>query len=155
MNSLSEIGQLEITGAYPRAIEALEEQLHADPGNIEVVARPGFNLWYVAHEADRMGKGLPVESYRKRFMELLREYREKGLSSGEFCWAFGLGLDLFWHEFPDATETMGPELLSQAEKLDPFWGRIRNGKVMQVELNQRIKDKGIFSRYYQVGDSNP
>lgn len=150
MNSLSEIGQLEITGAYPRAIEALEGLLHRDPGNIEIVARLGFNLWYAAHEADRMGKRLPVESYRKRFMELLREHREKGLSSGEFCWAFGLGLDLFWYEFPGATETMGPDLLSRAEKLDPFWMRIRKGNVKQVEIDRRFKDKGIFSSYYQV-----
>ena len=109
--------------------------------------RLGFNLWYAAHEDLRMCKGLPVERYAARFMELFRQYQSQMNGDPDFCWAFGLGISLFWFEFPGATEALGEALLSRAKELDPFYGRLD-----QEEMQRRFFGRGIFAKYYGVAE---
>jgi hypothetical protein len=151
MKSLDEIHNLEKAEQYPEVIDSLEERLKKDPSDIETVIRLGFNLWYAAHENQRMQKQLPEGKYRKRFMELLRIYKRSLWNNPDFCWAYGLGLALFWYEFPDASEKIGKELINQACKLDPFWAAVKNQNATLAEMKKRLKGRGIFEVYYNLG----
>ena len=42
----------------------------------------------------------------------------------DFCWAFGLGLSVFWFEFPGASDKLDGALLERAKELDPFYARL-------------------------------
>jgi hypothetical protein len=140
---------LEVQEDYPAAIDALEERLAAAPNDREVAIRLGFNLWYAVAEAQRMGKCLPVARYAARFMELLREY-EPGLGGdADFCWAYGLGISLFWHRFPDATEELGEAMLARAKELDPFYASLFH-EGAQRAIAERFRGRGIFAHYYAV-----
>lgn len=119
------------------------------PSEREVVIRLGFNLWYAAHEDARMRKGLPVEQYALRFMDLLHEHRLQMEGDSDFCWAFGLGLTLFWFEFPGADENLGEALLTRAKDLDPFYARLYIGKTQEEEI-ARFRGRGIFASYYGI-----
>jgi len=147
----NEIHQLEMEESYPAAIEAIEARLRADPADVEAVIRLGFNLWYAAHGMDRMQKVLPKEAYATRFMELLGAYRQRLADNADFCWAFGLGISLFWFEFPGADEATGEALLAQARLLDPFYRHLFS--MGQEKIAERFRGRGIFAAYYAVADA--
>jgi len=140
------IHRLEVAEDYPAAIDALEARLSADPHDAEAVTRLGFNLWFAVVENDRMQKALPVQGYAERFMELFSIYRDRLSDCTDFCWAFGLGMSMFWYYFPKATEGEGNRLLHRARTLDPFWARLLKPG---ADLT-RLKDRGIFAKYYNV-----
>ncbi len=140
---LDKIHEIEVREDYPAAIDALEARLQADPSEKETVIRLGFNLWYAAHEEARLRKGLPTERYGRRFMDLFREYRAELQDDADVCWAFGLGISLFWHEFPGADEPLGKALLARAKSLDCFYCRMK-----QEEMSVRFRGRGIFASYY-------
>ena len=144
--SLKEIHLLEVREIYPSAIEALEERLLQNPLEGETVTRLGFNLWYATHEQARLRLPLPTEKYKARFMDLLNEYRPQMDADADFCWAFGLGISLFWFEFPGADENMGHELIERAKDLDSFYLRMN-----QEEMRERFQGRGIFASYYAIG----
>ena len=108
---------------YPDAVDALEARLASDPSDAESVLRQGFNLWYAVVEDMRMGLKLPIEQYATRFMALYGLYAEELSDNADFCCVFGLGISMFWHYFPDATEEQGNHLLKRARELDPFWAK--------------------------------
>ena len=140
------IHDLEVREDYPAVIDALESRLNADPADDEAVRRLGFNLWYAVVEQARMGKTLPVEQYAGRFMQVYRAYAHRLADDADFCWAFGLGMSLFWYNFPGATEAEGNRLLDHARHLDPMWQRVgEDGADMS-----RLKGRGIFAAYYDV-----
>jgi hypothetical protein len=143
--SLDDIHELEVRDDYPAAIDALEERLRADPSERETVIRLGFNLWYAVVEADRMQKQLPTERYATRFMELFREYRSRFDSDADFCWAYGVGISLFWFQFLGADESLGVGLLARAKELDSFYTRMQ-----QSEIIERYRGRGIFAKYYAI-----
>ena len=142
------IHDLEVHEDYPAAIDALEARLAAHPTEYEAVRRLGFNLCYAVVEQMRMGKALPVQDYATRFMELFRQYADQLADDADFCWAFGLGMSLFWHDFPGATEEEGHRLLDRARSLDPFWAHVHEPDA-QRDLS-RLQNRGIFSAYYHV-----
>lgn len=142
------IHELEVCEDYPAVMDALEARLAADPADYEAVRRLGFNLWYAVIEQRRMGKELPVEQYASRFMELYREYAQRLVNDADFCWAFGLGISMFWYKFPGATEDEGKGLLERARALDPFWKRFGQPGVEQDM--SRLRNRGIFAAYYHV-----
>lgn len=141
--SWQHIHELECREAYPDAIDALELRLASNPNDPETVIRLGFNLWFAVEGDLRMRKNLPVEQYAARFMELLKLHAEQLNDNADFCWAFGLGISMFWFLFPGATEEQGKQLLDQARSLDPFWANLGS------DLS-RLKGRGIFERYYNV-----
>ncbi len=145
----SHLHDLEVREDYPAAIDALEARLRADPAEREAVIRLGFNLWYAVVEADRMQKRLPTAAYAARFMELLRLYQSEMQDDADFCWAFGLGISLFWFDFPEADEAMGLALVRRAEEIDPFYRRMF-GAAAQGELAERFRGRGILAKYYAV-----
>ena len=147
----NEIHHLEMEESYPAAIDALEARLQADPDDAEAVIRLGFNLWYAAHEMDRMQKALPKEAYATRFMELLGAYGQRLAGNADFCWAFGLGISLFWFEFPGADEATGEALLAQAKLLDPFYSHWFS--VGQERIAERFRGRGILAAYYAIADA--
>jgi hypothetical protein len=177
--SWQEIHELEIGEKYPAAIHALEERLRENPYDYEAVIRLGFNLWYAGEEAGRMGLDLPSSEYYARMMELLELYETELADNSDFCWAFGLGLHLFFYYFPGATEQMGNDLLNRARELDPFWARFRPDYKMtwwrihivrrlpkffrrslgypfpiphetMREAAERFRGRGIFASYYDT-----
>jgi hypothetical protein len=143
----NQIHELEVGEDYPAAINALEDRLQRHPVEGEAVVRLGFNLWYAAHEDARMHRGLPTERYASRFMELFREHRPQMEGDPDFCWAFGLGLSLFWYDFPGADESLGETLLTRAKELDPFYARMD-----PQEMRVRFRGRGIFARYYAIAE---
>ena len=140
------IHELEVREDYPAAIDALEARLAADPADYEAVRRLGFNLWYAVVEQMRMGKELPVGDYARRFMELYRRYATELAKDADFCWAFGLGMSLFWFNFPGASEEEGNQLLDRARQLDAMWARLYE---QGTDLS-RLQHRGIFAKYYNV-----
>ena len=140
------IHQLEIREAYPEVIDVLEGRLMHDPADAEAVIRLGFNLWFAVVENLRMGKRLPVHQYAQRFMDLFRRHAARMSENADFCWAFGLGMSLFWFEFPGGTEEEGIRLLRRARDLDPMWDRLYEHG---TDLS-RLKGRGIFEAYYNV-----
>jgi hypothetical protein len=148
--SWPQIHVLEISEDYPAAIDALEERLRADPAETEAVIRLGFNLWYAVEENARMEKDLPVDDYARRFMELFHQYRHALIDNADFCWAFGLGMELFWYNFPGATEELGKSLLENAGKRDSFWSRFEKCACSAAEMEAHFKGRGIFQSYYNV-----
>lgn len=145
--SLEHIHQLEMREDYPAAIDALEERLRFDPTEHETVSRLGFNLWYAAVEDARMRKGLPIQRYANRFVELLREYQPQMECNADFCWAFGLGISLFWFEFPGTDQACGEALLARARGLARFYARMD-----QYEMYERFRGRGIFASYYAIAE---
>jgi hypothetical protein len=97
-----------------------------------------------------MRKGLPTERYASRFMELFHEHRSQMEDDPDFCWAFGLGLSLFWFEFPGGDENSGDALLTRARKLDPFYARMY--RMNQEEMSARFRGRGIFASYYGIAE---
>ncbi len=161
--SLDEIHELEFRDSYPAAIVALEQRLVAHPDEEETVVRLGFNYWLIAEEGDRIDPSLPTEQYAEKFMELFRAYESEFSAKPDFCFAFGLGMSLFWWLFPGATERKGKTLLRQAARLDPFYRRMitpitwfakwrwRSGRhPSHEELAQRFSGRGVLARYYGV-----
>lgn len=136
---LEEIHELEVNECYPEVIEALEERVSADFEDWESVIRLGFNLWYAIVENDRLQLNLPVEKYAPRFMDLLHEYTPKMSDNADFCWAYGLGLDLFPHLFPDATPELGKELMKRAREIDSFYAAFGD----QPSIQKRFGGRGI------------
>ena len=141
------VHDLEVREDYPSAIDALEARLAIDPDDHEAVRRLGFNLWYAVIEQMRMGKELPVEEYARRFMDLYRAYASRLAGDADFCWAFGLGMSMFWYNFPGATEEEGNRLLERARQLDPMWASLHEHG---TDLS-RLRGRGIFQSYYNVG----
>jgi hypothetical protein len=152
MLTLSEIHNLEIQEQYPRAIDELECFLQVDPRNSEIVTRLGFNLWLAVVEAERMGVQVPMDAYATRFVELLRQYEPIFPDNADFCWAFGLGIELFWFHFPGMSEEDGKALTTKARRLDTFWARFHDGSITQEELAQRLAGRGALAKYYDVGE---
>ena len=169
--SLEQIHELEINERYPDAIDALEERLDKDPHDPETIIRLGFNLWYAAEEADRMGISLPEQEYYERVMELLEEYKSELHDNADFCHAFGLGISLFPYYFPGGSQELGDSLLSRAAELDDFyasfmrqaprWYNLVPRFVRRllgtdwVERNNRrtadrFRGRGIFAAYYNI-----
>ena len=142
------IHDLEVHEEYPAAIDALECRVAADPEDSEAVIRLGFNLWYAVVEQLRMGKPLPTAQYAKRFMDLYERYSTTLADSADFCWAFGLGMSLFHHDFPGASAEEGEKLLGRARSLDAFWARFTEPGA-EVDM-ARIRNRGIFTAYYNV-----
>jgi hypothetical protein len=148
------IHQLELREDYPAAIDALEERLRIDPSEREAVVRLGFNLWYGVVEANRMQKQLPTEKYAARFMDLFRQYRTRFEGDADFCWAFGLGISLFWFNFAGADEKLGEALLTRAKEIDPFYERMLHAGG-QSEMAERFRGRGIFAKYYAIAEPIP
>lgn len=144
------IHELEIGEAYPAAIDALEERLRVHPDEMEAVIRLGFNLWYAVVEETRLKNCVPVEECAERFMKTFHTYKESLGDNADFCWAFGLGIDLFWHMFPGATKETGASLIQRAAQLDEFWNRFSKGEVPVEEYAARFAGRGIFAAYYAV-----
>jgi hypothetical protein len=144
-----DIHALEVAEDYPAAIDALESRLSQNPAETEAIIRLGFNLWYAVVEDTRMGKRLPTAQYAQRFMDLLHQYHESLQSNADFCWAFGQGIHLFWHELSGATEQLGQSLINRACALDSFWARFWTD-VSDFEAGERLKDRGILANYYNV-----
>jgi hypothetical protein len=65
----------------------------------------------------------------------------------DFCWAFGLGLSVFWFEFPGASKKLGGALLERAKELDPFYARLD-----QEEMRARFRERGIFASDYAIAE---
>ena len=144
--SWQHIHDLEMEEVYPDAIDALEARLASDPEDVEAVIRLGFNLWFAVEGDLRMRMNLPVEQYAARFMELLQLHAERLKDNADFCWAFGLGISLFWYFIPGSTEEQGKQLLQHARELDPLWANLfEPGSDLS-----RLKGRGIFERYYNV-----
>jgi hypothetical protein len=78
-------------------------------------------------------------------MDLFRHYRDPLAQDADFCWAFGLGMSLFWYDFPGATEEEGNRLLEHARRLDPMWDQLERGGDLS-----RLKGRGIFAAYYNT-----
>lgn len=161
--TLAEIHELEVTESYPAAIDALEERLKTHPAEEETVVRLGFNCWLVAEEGERIDPTLSTEQYAERFMELFRTYKDTFSESADFCFAFGLGMSLFWYLYPGATERQGKALLKRASKLDSFYKtiitpistfarwRYRTGRhASQEALARRFSGRGVLAKYYAV-----
>jgi hypothetical protein len=142
----SDIHRLELLEEYPAAIDAIEGRLAADPNETEAIIRLGFNLWYAVVEDSRMQKGLPVQQFAARFMELFDTHFLRLLNDADFCWSYGLGMSLFWFYFPGATEELGNVLLDRARTIEPFWASLHKPG---TDLS-RLKDRGIFAAYYHV-----
>jgi hypothetical protein len=153
MLSLHQIHELEVEEDYPAAIDALEERLAAAPNDREVLIRLGFNLWYAVVEADRMAKRLPVGRYAARFMALFREHEPRLGDDADFCWAYGLGLSMFWYEFPGATEELGDAMLARAKELDPFYENLLC-EGSQEATAERFRGRGILASYYGAVDAD-
>lgn len=176
--SWQEIHELEVGSKYPAAIEALEERLRENPCDYEAVIRLGFNLWYAAEGAECMGLDLPCSEYYARVMKLLEQYKPKLADNADFCWAFGLGIHLFFYHFPGATAQMGDDLMDRARNLDPFWARLYDQETwwdrtilprlprfvrrllwfaypipseVTQEAADRFRGRGIFASYYSIG----
>jgi len=146
--------QLEVAEDYPSAIDALEARLREDPNDVEAVIRLAFNLWNVAVEWYRVGvdEGL-AEQYAARFMQLYQQYKERLSGNADFCWALGLGIQLFWFELPGATEQLGNDLLDRAGELDSFYARMQRGGdagATQDKIARRFRGRGILALYYAV-----
>lgn len=140
------IGSLEKTGEHNRAIKSLEEVLLQHPGDEEAVIRLGFHYWYVTVEHDLLQVDRSAEDYGRSFMQLFRQYEAALSHHADFCWAFGLGMSMFWFEFPGATKEVGDRLLAKAKELDEFWRKFPN-----VSLKEEIAkygDRGIWTYYY-------
>ncbi len=148
MKNLDQIHELEVSHTYPEAIDALEARLQAIPDEAETIIRLGFNLWYVVVEADAMNLQLPIEIYAIRFVELLRQYEPVLSDNADFCWAFGLGIELFWYNFPAVTEDEGKALTARAGELDGFWASFRDSTITQERIAKRLTGRGILSKYY-------
>jgi hypothetical protein len=142
------IHDLEVREEYPGAIEALESRVAANPEDREAVIRLGFNLWYAVVEQMRMGKPLPTKQYAKRFMDLYGCYSTNLADSADFCWAFGLGMSLFPHDFPGASAEEGDKLLGRARSLDSFWAQFSEPGA-EVDMAP-LRNRGIFTAYYNV-----
>ncbi len=154
MLSLSQIHELEVNERYPGAIKALEERLEAFPDETETVIRLGFNLWYAVVEADRMAQ-LPVEEYSKCFVQLLRHYMPSLSDNADFCWAYGLGIELFWYHFPGGSEKEGIALTRRAGELDKFWKFFQDSTITQEQIAQHLAGRGILGEYYAVEQCTP
>ena len=163
MLSLKEIHQLEISESYPAAIEALERRLGGYPDEEETIVRLGFNYWLMAEQGERISPNLPRDEYAQRFMKLFHEYYPRFKGSADFCFSFGLGISMFWHFYPGATECLGKDLLKQAAKLDSFYKPFATASMWfakfkwfrgrlpsQEELSKRFAGRGVFARYYNV-----
>jgi len=168
--TLNEIHNLEMQEDYPTAIDALEERIKAYPNESETVIRLGFNLWYAVVENERLAKNLLVEKYATRFTELYKTTREAFIENTDYCWAYGLGLSMFWYHFPNTTEEEGKALLNRAKEKDIFWARFMQQsnfyerllqrfassiywwikKKRTKEILMRLDNRGIFTSYYNV-----
>lgn len=151
--SWEEIRELELRRRYPEAITALEKRLSDNTDfEEEVVVRLGFDLWLVvvdAHEKNKWEE--PYTSYALRFVELLRIFRRRLYGNADFCWAFGLGIKMFWHNFPGLSKEEGESLMKRAESLDGFWARFLvsgGGGVTQEEMREKFRGRGVFEEYY-------
>ena len=159
MLSWDEIYDLEVDYKYPAIIEALEERLKENPDDKEAVIRLGFHYWYITAEYRCLGLNIPWEKYTARFRELLENYKETLGNDADFCFSYGLGLDLFYYHFvPDATdgksvkayESLGKKLLKKAASLDPFYKKFNKSKATQEEIAQHFSGRGCFLKYYNV-----
>src|SRR5204863_6506912 len=119
--NLNEIHNLEMREDYPAVIDALEERLKAYPNESETVLRLGFNLWYAVVANDRLKKDLPIDKYAARFTELYEATKEAFIENADYCWAFGLGISMFYYFFPNVSEEEGKALLNRAKEKDKFW----------------------------------
>ena len=145
--SLVAIHELEMAKRNVEAIEALEAFLLEHPGDAEAVIRLGFNCWYVTVENEPLGLGIDEGKYASRFMQLFRRYRDALKDNADFCWAYGLGISMFWHHFPGAEESLGEDLLAEARRLDDFWRRFPH--VTNEEKVRRLSGRGILEEYYK------
>lgn len=94
--------------------------MQAHPHDPEIVIRLGFNLWLAVVEANRIGLKLPIDAYAKQFVWLFRQYESELRNNADFCWAFGLGIELFWFSFPGMTEEEGKAWTARACARDAF-----------------------------------
>ncbi|MHC4950303.1 MAG: hypothetical protein ACYTEU_04860, partial [Planctomycetota bacterium] len=102
---------------------------------------------------------IPFEQYTTRFRELLETYKDTFGNDADFCFSYGLGLELFFYYFvPDAKdaksvkayETLGKKLLKKAASLDPFYKKFNKSKATQEDIAQHFSGKGCFLKYYNV-----
>ena len=157
--SWDDICDLEVNYQYPDIIEALEERLKANPNDKEAVIRLGFHYWYVIAEHGCLGITIPWEIYAARFRELLQGYRKTLGNDADFCFSYGLGLDLFHYylvsdakdvKILKAYESLGKKLLKKAARLDPFYKKFNRAKITQEEIAEHFSGKACFLRYYNV-----
>ena len=157
--SWNEIYDLEVGFKYPAIIEALEERLKEDPNDKEAVIRLGFHYWFITAEYQCLKLNIPFEQYTTRFRELLETYKDTFGNDADFCFSYGLGLELFFYYFvPDAKdaksvkayETLGKKLLKKAASLDPFYKKFNKSKATQEDIAQHFSGKGCFLKYYNV-----
>lgn len=136
----------------PAALSALEERLSRDEGDAESVIRLGFGLWNVVVEPD-LFPGFSDDDIPRcaaRFMELLREYETKLWGNADFCWSFGLGLQLFWFVFPGGEEEVGERLKQRACQLDPLYRRLNGAEASNQEMIARFIGRGSLDVYYNA-----
>ena len=157
--SWDEIIELEVGYKYPAVIEAIEKRLKENPNDKEAVIRLGFHYWYITAEYDSLGLNIPWEQYTTRFRELLETYKDTFANDADFCYYYGLGLDLFHYHFVSdandvksvkAYEFLGKKLLQKAASLDPFYKKHNKGKTTQEEISQYFSGRGCFLKYYNV-----
>jgi hypothetical protein len=142
------IHEMEINERYPEAIDALESALEEQP-SCGVAARLAFNLWFVYIESFGFPQSLPFEQYRKRFVSLYRQYRDRCWNCADFCWACGLGISMFGYHF-DIAQEEGDRLLQRATELSEFWARMSQQEASEDEMRRYLAGKGIFECYYNV-----
>ena len=152
--SLKQIHQLELKEDYPAILCALEDRLIEFPDEAETVIRLGFYLWLIASNFGRLEipEGLEQEC-GSRFINLYNEYKFKFSQNADFCWAFGLGMSIFWHCLPGASEEIGNSLLAMAKANDSFWRRLlgeSGEKVSEEEMKAKLQGRGVLATYYGV-----
>ncbi|MHC4068357.1 MAG: hypothetical protein ACYS18_04575 [Planctomycetota bacterium] len=157
--SWDEICVLEVNLKYPDVIDAIEELLKDNPNDKEAVIRLGFHYWFAVIENDALGLNVPWEEYTTRFRELLNTYKDIFANDADFCFSYGLGLNLCYFYFvPDSSntksfkayESLGKKLLKKAASLDPFYKKFNKAKATQEEIAEHFSGRGCFLRYYNV-----
>jgi hypothetical protein len=157
--SWDEIYILEANYKYPDIIDALEERLKENPDDKEAVIRVGFHYWFITVEYDCLKVKIPFEQYTARFRELLETYKDKFGNDADFCFSYGLGLDMFYYNFvPDAKdikslkayESLGKKLLKKTASLEPFYKKFRKRKATQEDIAQHFSGRACFLKYYNI-----
>lgn len=154
-----EITERENGQEYPVAIALLERLLGADPNATEAVVRLGFDYWLAMAEADRLGLDVPVQTYARRFLALLKQHEESRNEPADFCWAYGLPLSLHYYYFAtdgtnaaelESHKAHGERLLERAAALDGLYAKLQAGEATQEEVAERFRGRGSFAGYYGV-----
>lgn len=123
MKSLKEIHQLEKSGNWTQAIDALEERLKNDPMEYESVLRLSFILWYLSIEEGCMKHGLDTSRFVGRVRELFFATKDRFKDKSEYLFYFGLMISLLPWEFVPKEERESDKLGEKTKE----WDRVAEG----------------------------